>query len=905
MKKINKEKIKEKTSNVKLKTKKVSKRKSWKNKSTFRKILLIILILFIACLLAGCAFFAVVITTAPEFKESNLYRTQSSILYDENGNEFARVGSENRQIIKYDQLSESLVDAIIATEDSRFFEHNGVDLPRFIIASVKQVLHLGGGGASTLTMQVSKNNFTSNVDSGIQGIIRKFQDVYISIFKIEKKYTKEEIIEFYVNSNYLGASSFGVETACQKYFQKSASELNIAEASLIAGIFNAPDAYDPIKNPVDSESRRETVLYLMKRHNYITQEEYDAAMKLDVEDILNVETSEEENEYLGFINAVVDDVIEKTKNDPYVVPMKIYTTMNREQQEYLDSLFNEKLGFKFKDEVVQSGVAVIDVEDGSVSSLGAGRNLTQKGFNYATDIDRQIGSTAKPLFVYGPAVEYNGYSTVTPIVDEPWHYSDNTTMTIKNSDGTNHGIVTVKQALNQSLNTCAVKTFQKVEKTNVYDFVTALGLHPEIEEGTKLVHEAHALGGYNGESPLSMAAAYAAFANGGYYIEPYTFTKIEYMDSNDTYTYKPVKKRAMSEETAYILMQLLISDANYYGDYANGVTFGSKTGTTNLDYKTTSQAGVPSSTTTDTWKMGVSGKYSIGTWYGYDELSSDYYMTPWTSQREELFRYVIRGIFKENKQFKQPSGVIKVEVETDNTELLLPSEYTPSNLRTTGYFVKGTEPTTVSKRFSKLENVTNLTAESSNGETSLSWTAIKTPDAISSTYLTEYYTKAFTNETTRQTYLNQRLSYNSGNIGTIVYKIYSKDGETYNYIGQTQDTTYKTDSLDGTNTYVVKSSYSIFSANASSGATVDVTATSSNISISLTSQSIYTQLGIKPDYKALVKITKDGVNVDNSNATIVVNDSEVNYNVKGSYTVSYTVTYKSKVKTFNLNLTIQ
>ena len=199
-------------------------------------------------------------------------------LYDRNGNQAGKLGVEKRKNVNYNDLPQVLIDAIIATEDSRFMQHNGFDLPRFLKASAGQVVnkitgHGNAGGGSTLTMQVSKNNYTSVEDSGFEGIVRKFTDIYISIFKLEKNYSKEEIIEFYVNIPFLGNNAYGVEQACQTYFGKSVSDINLSEASLIAGLFQAPTSYNPYQHPKQAEERRNTVLYLMQRHGYITKEE--------------------------------------------------------------------------------------------------------------------------------------------------------------------------------------------------------------------------------------------------------------------------------------------------------------------------------------------------------------------------------------------------------------------------------------------------------------------------------------------------------------------------------------------------------------------------------------------------------------------------------------------------------
>ena len=254
-------------------------KKKKKAKKVFKVLLIIFFILFILAIIGASIFMFYIVDNAPKFDPNKLYRQESTIIYDSNGNEIASIGAENREKVTYDELPQILVDAIVATEDSRYFQHNGFDLPRFLKASISQVLNGNGGGASTLTMQVAKNNFTSTK----QTITRKFTDIYMSIFQIEKNYTKQEILEFYVNAPYLGSGTYGVEQACQTYFGKSVKDINLAEAALIAGLFQAPNAYDPNLYPESAETRRKTVLSLMERHGYITKEERKIAEKMTVE----------------------------------------------------------------------------------------------------------------------------------------------------------------------------------------------------------------------------------------------------------------------------------------------------------------------------------------------------------------------------------------------------------------------------------------------------------------------------------------------------------------------------------------------------------------------------------------------------------------------------------------------
>ena len=249
-------------------------KKRFKKGNLREKILIIVMLVLVSIFILGFAFAIYIIVSAPDFDANSLFTKNSSILLDSEGNEIARLGTENRERVTYDDLPEVFVDALVATEDSRFFQHNGVDLARFLKATIGQLAgNSGAGGASTLTMQIAKQRINGYEASGIKGIVRKFTDMYMSVFKLEKTYTKEQIIEFYVNIPNLGSGSYGIEQAAQTYFNKSISEVNLSEAALLVGLFQAPSAYNPINYPEKAEARRNQVLNLMKRHGYINDEE--------------------------------------------------------------------------------------------------------------------------------------------------------------------------------------------------------------------------------------------------------------------------------------------------------------------------------------------------------------------------------------------------------------------------------------------------------------------------------------------------------------------------------------------------------------------------------------------------------------------------------------------------------
>ena len=891
--------------------------KTKKNKTKLsKKILLGFLIFFLICIILGIAFFIFIAVTAGKFDPDKLYSKEASTLLDNEGNVFAKLGTQMRQKIKYEDMSEELVNAIIATEDSRFFEHNGFDLPRFMKASFGQLLGKNAGGASTLTMQVSKNQYTSAVASGFAGIKRKFTDIYISMFQIEPNYSKEEILEFYANSYYLGSGAYGVEQAAETYFNKDAKDLNISEAAMIAGLFQSPVSYDPNINPDKTESRRLVVLSLMKRHGYITDKEYNIAKKMTVDKIvIKGRSSSTSNEkYQSFIDRVAAEVAEKTKYDPYSYSMKIYTTMDRKKQDEISAIM-DGTNYKWENDKVQAGIIAMETKTGEIVAIGGGRNRTgAKSKNLATDIERQIGSTAKPLYDYGPAIEYLDWNTNHPIIDDKTTYSDGTE--INNWDGRYKGIITIRQALVESRNIPALKTFQSVPNSDIKNFVTKLGLSPEVASNGK-IHEAHAIGGYTGESPMTVAAAYAAFGNKGTYNEPHTFKKVVFDESGETYENDYEKTKVMSSETAYMVTDMLVDTGqDALGRYSNinGAEFAAKTGTTNFDEKTIKQANLPSNAVNDLWVAGYNSDYSIAVWYGY-ETRKDGYNRFGSSQNSKLFQAVAKNFFKKNVTFEKPDGVVEVTVERNTGYSMLPSENTPNDMKSTELFKEDSKPTEVSARFNTLSNVSGLKATVNGNKATLTWNAIDTPDALNRSYWSPLVEKAFALSKDQNTYLSYIMSFNSGRLGSVVYNVYSKDSSGLNLL-TTVSGTSATVKLPNTSspTLVVKASYSNFSGSESSGTEVkvdyegvsasDVTASlTTDSTIKLTSPAIYTE-PIRP-----VKVTLNGEDITNDSdvkITLTVTDtagtpitdwSTVVGKTPGTYTFSYKVTYQGETVT--------
>ena len=813
-----------------------------KNKGVKSFVLSVIMIFLIIIASLVLIFALYIIISSPNFDKDALYSKEASILYDVNGKEIARIGSENRDLITYNDLPQVFVDALIATEDSRFFQHNGLDIARFLKASFKQLTGHNEGGASTLSMQLIKKTYTqknNEKESMSESLVRKFRDIYMAVFKLESSYTKEEIIEFYANSLWFGHDGnlnyngiYGVEQASQFFFGKSVSELTLAESTLLVGMYQNPNLYNPYRNPEGCRNRQRTVLKLMVNHGYITEEEQNDILNIPIESLLaEQEEKAAINENQAVIDYIINEVETVTGDDPRDKSMKIYTTIDLDVQKVLNRMNNGELFTFYRtteeagDKIDQVGVAVTSVENGSIVALSGGRNYVALGLNRAT-VRRQPGSTAKPFFDYGPYIEYLHGSTGSYFFDDPYTYSNGTPIT--DADNSYQGMITIRQALIGSRNIPALQAFQAVYAKDpdlIANYVHSFGL----DYGDDLF-EAASIGGFNGVSPIEMSAAYGVYARGGYYIKPYSFSKIIY-DNGSTYEYKYDKERVVSEETSYMITSCLI-DAVRQGWSGSvnvtGTQVAGKTGTTNLDAATIAAKKLPAGTIPDSWSASYTSEYSIALWYGYDELDPEFNMntnTGWNA-RSRLMSGLAKNIYSTNKTFKKPSGVVSVTVEKGTVPLKLPSAYTPDSMKMTELFKEGTEPTETSSRYSQLAAPSNAKASVNGNSVTLTWTAAKASEATSNAKLQQYFNENY--GTFASKYYEKRIGEDAAN-GPQGYDVYSKatDG-TLNSLGWVSGTSF-TQTIEPTQSYtfVIKTAYQFYKDNASKGIEVSIAASKS------------------------------------------------------------------------------
>ncbi len=680
-----------------------------KNRSPFKtwlkRIVLAIVAVGIALFVGGAGLFAYYVSKAPDLDEEALKDPISSEIYDVNGDLFATIGAgENRKYIDYEDIPPQMVDAITATEDARFFDHFGIDIWRLggaVVANLRD--GFGAQGASTITQQVVKNSFFTNEKK----LERKAQEAWLAI-QLERKYSKEEIFEMYFNKVLMSGTVYGFGTAAEYFYGKELKELSLEEMAVLAGMPQSPNNYNPFKNPDRAKQRRDIVLSLMVQHGKISEADAAAAKKTDVAAGLLPEEERKStaaSKYPAFLDVVLNELGEKEKESVLAEGIKVYTTLDPKAQETVESVMNDDSNFPT--ETIESGISVIDTQTGAIAAVGGGRNYKGRIYNYADDLKvRAPGSTMKPIVDYGPAIEYLKWSTGETIVDEPMTYP-NSKQKINNFDRQYMGTMTVRKALYASRNVPAVKTLMAVSKEQSQEFVSKLGID------VKNLEYSDAIGGGNiNISPIQMAASYAAFGNEGIYTEPYSISKIEYRDGS-TESLKPKSAPAMSDSTAYMVTDMLrdvvSSKPDASGTAANvpGVDIAGKTGTTNYSSDDFTKYNLPSSAVPDSWFVGYSPNYSIAIWSGYEKRTDP--ITSWEERRlpQKLFKSIMTDLSDNvpNTKFKQPDSVTSATIVVGSNPLKLAGSNTPSNLKSTELFVKGTEPKEVSTEVEEEEKV--------------------------------------------------------------------------------------------------------------------------------------------------------------------------------------------------------
>lgn len=656
-----------------------------------------ILLFILLCTVILGGVFIYFIATAPKLDLEKLDVPYSAQFYDKDGDQFADIGDENRTKIKYDDLPEELIDAVTATEDVRFFKHKGID-PRRIASAVKANIQRGFGaeGASTITQQVVEQMFLTP-DKTIK---LKVQEQWLAL-KLEREYTKEEIMEMYLNKIFYGSNAYGVAKAAEVYFDKEdLHDLTLLESAMLAGLPQRPTAYNPFENPDLMQERVDTVLTLMVRHGKITQDEADEARNTEVSSVLTEKKPSAAPHYT-FIQKVEDELEEKLEDvDIYSAGLKVHTTLDTKAQERVEHLLSDADDnpVAYPDDELQAGMTVLDTKTGGILAIGGGRDRETGDLNYAFQAPRQPGSIFKPFLAYAPAIEYEKYSTYHQINDDqPYDYGGD--HRIRNWNRQYQGWMSMRYALEQSLNVPAVKTFDEIGIDRGREFAEGLGI--EFDGDTLGISEAIG-GSKTNTTPLDMAGAYSSFGNEGIYTEPYTVTKVEFPDGS-VVDLKPESEAAMSDYTAYMITDMLKSVVQSgTGTNANipDLPVAGKTGTTNLPDKNGAN---------NSWFAGYTSNYTIAVWTGYNDNSK---VINDTQVPHNLFKQTMSHISEgeETADFQKPDSVVEVNVEKGSNPPALASGNTPGGNVVTELFVKGTEPSNVSEKFEELDPVSGLTA---------------------------------------------------------------------------------------------------------------------------------------------------------------------------------------------------
>lgn len=657
---------------AKLKKKKKGKKKKHRILKAFLLFILVI-ILIVAGLAVGVV--SSILNGAGELPLSDFeIHNFTTIIYDKNGNEFASLySSENRLYSSITEMSPYLPKAFIAIEDERFETHFGIDLKRTGAATII-FLTTGNSdfGGSTITQQLIKKA-TQDDDRSWQ---RKVREIVRAI-QLEQNMSKNQIIELYMNMIYLGEGAYGVETAAYTYFNKSASELSIAECALIAGLAQSPEGRNPYHNPESAKKRQELVLGKMLELGYISNEQYKEALSQELVYEKGTIEAAASNSY--FVDAIIEDLSKKLQKEKGVTSamamkmiysdgLKIYSTVDPEIQKSMEEVYLNQDYFKLRtgvyDPEVQSAMVIIDYRNGNVVGLvgGAGEKTTLRGLNRATQSYRAPGSTIKPLATYAPGIDTGLFTAATTFDDVPFTYKfGTTTWTPKNSYSAYRGLTPVRKAVEISSNIIASKAFIEVGVTTSMTYLRNFGI-------TSLTNAdaapgALALGGLTkGICPLEHAAAYGTIANCGIYLTPKFYTKV--IDRNEEVVINNVSelREVISPDTAYIvtsMMRDVITGSEATGSSAalpNGMPAAGKTGTTN--------------SSKDRWFAGFTPYYVGSTWVGYDQQKNvNMSGNPAAKIWKAVMTKVHAGLSSSNEDsssFIRPSSVVTLEVCTDS-----------------------------------------------------------------------------------------------------------------------------------------------------------------------------------------------------------------------------------------------
>ncbi|KMJ58125.1 penicillin-binding protein [Bacillus sp. LL01] len=579
--------------------------------------------------------------------EKKLIMDSATTMVDENENEIASLFFENREIVEINRIPQHVQQAFVAVEDNRFYEHRGIDVRAIGRAVYRDVLARSKAeGGSTLTQQLAKNIFLTNEKSWL----RKTKEAVIAI-NLERRYTKNEIMEMYLNQIYFGHGAYGVQAASQLYFNKNVEDLTVEQGALLAALPKAPNGYSPINYPEEAKSRRDLVLHLMENHGYLEAEEAVGLMGRTLG--LDIVESQEKQAYLTYIDMVTEEAEEKyglTPEELHRGGYKITVPMNVAAQDAAFQRFQEDQYFPGTTDNVEGAFVMMNQHNGGVMAVIGGRNYVTKGIN-RVNITRQPGSTFKPLAVYAPLLEEGKYEPYSLLKDELLSYEDGQEVyKPRNYHHQYKKEVTMYEAIKDSLNAPAVWALNELGINTSKDYLKKMEL--SIPDNGLAI----ALGGLkDGITPLDLTKAYRSFGNNGKIVEPFFIKEIKTRKGVVIAKAKKVEKEVFSPQTAWNMTRMLegvVREGTARKGELQGELAG-KTGTTN--YPGADGA------IKDTWFVGYTQDVIGTVWMGYDTTTIDQHLTAGGDFPTRLLKDILKDAELDNGEFSVPVGVTDLE----------------------------------------------------------------------------------------------------------------------------------------------------------------------------------------------------------------------------------------------------
>ncbi len=638
-------------------------------------------------LVAGVGLFAFYAKDAPNISRADLESGGSSGLYNTNGKFIMSLGTEKRLYVKDSKDLQLLKDAIVSVEDKRFYRDNlGIDPIRIVGSMLTNAKSKSiSAGGSTITQQLVKLTKFSTAASQ-RTLRRKAQEAWLAM-RVQREYSHDEILEFYINKVYMNYGNTGIGTAANFYYGKKIGDLDLAQTAMLAGMPNRPTVYNPYTYPEYAKYRRNIVLKAMLNNKKISQEQYDEARKESIKKGLKPHNQRKQSNLRKINDPYVKEAIAEVRAkgfDPFRDNLKITINMDQKAQKKLYQLANNGQ-VPFTNDKMQIGASVVDPSNGHVLAILGGRHLpssVQLGLDRAVQTTRSTGSSIKPVLDYGPAIEYLNWSTAKMLDDSKYVYPG-TNVQLYDWDNKYDGMMTMRHALEQSRNVPAVKTLREVGIKRAAKFAGKMDINVPKDSGLSVAIGANA-------SSLQMAGAFSAFAAMGIYHKPQFVSKIETPDGL-TRNYDSEGIRVMSKSTAYMITDMLkgvIKRGSGTNAQISGLHHAGKTGSVKYSEQDLARYPAYAATPKDSWFVGYTPSYSIGVWTGYDNLK-DGTISGIGQQSAQLFyknmmTYLMRN--KENVDWQKPDSVIRAKIARNSN---------PPEVSSTGewqLFVRGHSP---------------------------------------------------------------------------------------------------------------------------------------------------------------------------------------------------------------------